>query len=97
MFYFNLVTVSCLDHPLSEDQSSSCNAETGTPTLPVAVTAGYNGSDEGCLTFQGSTLSSPPCLLVCQTPVLPPTITDQIRLWELERDRLQFSEGELFF
>lgn len=29
-----------------------------------------------------------------QTPVLPPTITDQIRLWELERDRLQFTEGE---
>lgn len=31
---------------------------------------------------------------VIQTPVLPPTITDQIRLWELERDRLQFTEGE---
>lgn len=29
-----------------------------------------------------------------QTPVLPPTITDQIRLWELERDRLRFTEGE---
>ncbi|XP_066064807.1 general transcription factor IIH subunit 4 isoform X4 [Chamaea fasciata] len=28
-----------------------------------------------------------------QTPVLPPTITDQIRLWELERDRLRFSDG----
>lgn len=26
--------------------------------------------------------------------MLPSTITDQIRLWELERDRLQFSEGE---
>ncbi|KAI1902445.1 hypothetical protein AGOR_G00044830 [Albula goreensis] len=25
-----------------------------------------------------------------------PTITDQIRLWELERDRLQFSEGVLY-
>lgn len=31
--------------------------------------------------------------LVVQTPILPPTITDQIRLWELERDRLQFTEG----
>ncbi|XP_035038971.1 general transcription factor IIH subunit 4 isoform X2 [Hippoglossus stenolepis] len=31
-----------------------------------------------------------------QTPVLPPTITDQIRLWELERDRLQFTEGVLY-
>ncbi|MEQ2173311.1 hypothetical protein GOODEAATRI_030842, partial [Goodea atripinnis] len=33
-------------------------------------------------------------VLLTQTPVLPPTITDQIRLWELERDRLQFTEGE---
>lgn len=32
--------------------------------------------------------------LLLQTPVLPPTITDQIRLWELERDRLRFTEGE---
>lgn len=31
-----------------------------------------------------------------QTPVLPPTITDQIRLWELERDRLRFTEGVLY-
>ncbi|XP_029441080.1 general transcription factor IIH subunit 4 isoform X1 [Rhinatrema bivittatum] len=31
-----------------------------------------------------------------QTPVLPPTVTDQIRLWELERDRLRFSEGVLY-
>ncbi|NXA57490.1 TF2H4 factor, partial [Nothocercus julius] len=31
-----------------------------------------------------------------QIPVLPPTITDQIRLWELERDRLRFSEGVLY-
>uniref|UniRef100_UPI0023EA922D general transcription factor IIH subunit 4 n=1 Tax=Agelaius phoeniceus TaxID=39638 RepID=UPI0023EA922D len=31
-----------------------------------------------------------------QSPVLPPTITDQIRLWELERDRLRFSEGVLY-
>uniref|UniRef100_A0A1D5Q0M1 General transcription factor IIH subunit 4 n=1 Tax=Macaca mulatta TaxID=9544 RepID=A0A1D5Q0M1_MACMU len=35
-----------------------------------------------------------PCSL--QTPVLPPTITDQIRLWELERDRLRFTEGVLY-
>lgn len=34
---------------------------------------------------------APPLFL--QTPVLPPTITDQIRLWELERDRLRFTEG----
>ncbi|XP_068188995.1 general transcription factor IIH subunit 4 isoform X2 [Antennarius striatus] len=31
-------------------------------------------------------------VMLKQTPVLPPTITDQIRLWELERDRLQFTE-----
>uniref|UniRef100_A0A3Q1CIJ2 General transcription factor IIH subunit 4 n=1 Tax=Amphiprion ocellaris TaxID=80972 RepID=A0A3Q1CIJ2_AMPOC len=31
-------------------------------------------------------------VMLAQTPVLPSTITDQIRLWELERDRLQFTE-----
>nr|XP_020480478.1 general transcription factor IIH subunit 4 [Monopterus albus]XP_020480479.1 general transcription factor IIH subunit 4 [Monopterus albus] len=35
-------------------------------------------------------------VMLKQTPVLPPTITDQIRLWELERDRLHFSEGVLY-
>ncbi|XP_034765773.2 general transcription factor IIH subunit 4 [Acipenser ruthenus] len=35
-------------------------------------------------------------VMLKQTPVLPPTITDQIALWELERDRLQFSEGVLY-
>ncbi|XP_029022748.1 general transcription factor IIH subunit 4 [Betta splendens] len=35
-------------------------------------------------------------VLLKQTPVLPPTITDQIRLWELERDRLKFTEGVLY-
>ncbi|XP_058475123.1 general transcription factor IIH subunit 4 [Solea solea] len=35
-------------------------------------------------------------VMLKQTQVLPPTITDQIRLWELERDRLQFSEGVLY-
>ncbi|ELK27922.1 General transcription factor IIH subunit 4 [Myotis davidii] len=37
-----------------------------------------------------------PNMVVAQTPVLPPTITDQIRLWELERDRLLFTEGVLY-
>ncbi|XP_071495916.1 general transcription factor IIH subunit 4-like [Diadema antillarum] len=27
------------------------------------------------------------------TPIIPPTISDQIRLWELERDRLSFNDG----
>ncbi|XP_065419950.1 general transcription factor IIH subunit 4-like [Chrysemys picta bellii] len=31
-----------------------------------------------------------------ETPVLPQTITDQIRLWELEHDRLRFSNGVLY-
>lgn len=31
-----------------------------------------------------------------QTPVIPPTITDQIKLWEMERDRLRYSEGVLY-
>ncbi|KAJ7991812.1 hypothetical protein DPEC_G00287750 [Dallia pectoralis] len=35
-------------------------------------------------------------VMLKQNPVLPPTITDQIRLWELERDRLQFTEGVLY-
>lgn len=30
------------------------------------------------------------------TPVIPPTITDQIRLWELERDRFKFNDGVLY-
>jgi transcription initiation factor TFIIH subunit 4 len=30
------------------------------------------------------------------TPIMPPGITDQIRLWELERDRLQFTDGVLY-
>uniref|UniRef100_A0A8C4RCH3 General transcription factor IIH subunit 4 n=1 Tax=Erpetoichthys calabaricus TaxID=27687 RepID=A0A8C4RCH3_ERPCA len=35
-------------------------------------------------------------IMLKQVPVLPPTLTDQIRLWELERDRLQFNEGVLY-
>ena len=31
-----------------------------------------------------------------QRPVIPPTVSDQIRLWELERDRFRFSEGVLY-
>ncbi|KAA3671536.1 uncharacterized protein DEA37_0003529, partial [Paragonimus westermani] len=30
------------------------------------------------------------------TPILPPTIVDQIHLWELERDRFVFQEGCLY-
>ena len=29
-------------------------------------------------------------------PIIPPTITDQIKLWEMERDRLRYSEGVLY-
>nr|CAG4650090.1 EOG090X04KD [Sida crystallina] len=31
-----------------------------------------------------------------ELPVLPPTIADQIKLWELERDRFTFNEGVLY-
>uniref|UniRef100_K1PW55 General transcription factor IIH subunit 4 n=1 Tax=Magallana gigas TaxID=29159 RepID=K1PW55_MAGGI len=31
-----------------------------------------------------------------QTPVIPSTVTDQVRLWELERDRFKFMEGVLY-
>ena len=31
-----------------------------------------------------------------ETPVLPATVTDQIRLWQLERDRFKFSDGVLY-
>lgn len=31
-----------------------------------------------------------------QKPVLPPTVVDQIRLWEIERDRFKFTEGVLY-
>ncbi|XP_014784318.1 general transcription factor IIH subunit 4 [Octopus bimaculoides] len=29
-------------------------------------------------------------------PVIPPTVTDQIHLWELERDRFKFTDGVLY-
>uniref|UniRef100_T1IVL1 General transcription factor IIH subunit 4 n=1 Tax=Strigamia maritima TaxID=126957 RepID=T1IVL1_STRMM len=31
-----------------------------------------------------------------QTPVIPSVITDQIKLWELERDRFRFTDGVLY-
>ncbi|XP_035212948.1 general transcription factor IIH subunit 4-like, partial [Stegodyphus dumicola] len=31
-----------------------------------------------------------------QKPILPPTVVDQIRLWEMERDRFKFTEGVLY-
>lgn len=34
--------------------------------------------------------------MMVHDPVIPPTITDQIKLWEMERDRLQYSEGVLY-
>uniref|UniRef100_A0A3Q0KID1 General transcription factor IIH subunit 4 n=1 Tax=Schistosoma mansoni TaxID=6183 RepID=A0A3Q0KID1_SCHMA len=34
--------------------------------------------------------------MLLQNPILPPTLTDQIRLWELERDRFLFQEGCLY-
>ncbi len=34
--------------------------------------------------------------MLFQRPILPPTISDQIRLWELERDRFKFTDGVLY-
>lgn len=34
-------------------------------------------------------------LIIHQNPLLPVTVQDQIRLWELEKNRLKSSEGEL--
>lgn len=31
-----------------------------------------------------------------KNPVLPPTVTDQIHLWEMERDRFRFTDGVLY-
>lgn len=31
-----------------------------------------------------------------QTPLLPPTVVDQIRLWELEKNRMKDEEGYLY-
>ncbi|VDN98873.1 unnamed protein product [Rodentolepis nana] len=31
-----------------------------------------------------------------QTPILPPTVVDQIRLWELERERFLAQDGCLY-
>jgi transcription initiation factor TFIIH subunit 4 len=29
-------------------------------------------------------------------PIIPSTVSDQIKLWEIERNRLQFQEGILY-
>uniref|UniRef100_A0A671R6N3 General transcription factor IIH subunit 4 n=1 Tax=Sinocyclocheilus anshuiensis TaxID=1608454 RepID=A0A671R6N3_9TELE len=49
-----------------------------------------------CNTLYKINCTSTHPVMLKQTPVLPPTITDQIRLWELEKDRLQFTEGMLY-
>lgn len=40
-----------------------------------------------------SLISSPNTHDASQNPLLPVTVQDQIRLWELERNRLKSSEG----
>lgn len=42
------------------------------------------------------TLHAHPLLIAKGGPVIPPTISDQIRLWEKERDRFNFTEGVLY-
>lgn len=34
--------------------------------------------------------------MLASRPVLPPTIIDQIRLWEIERDRFEFTDSMLY-
>lgn len=34
--------------------------------------------------------------MMSSRPILPPTIIDQIRLWEIERNRFTFTEGVLY-
>ena len=34
-------------------------------------------------------------LFTSQNPIIPPTVSDQIRLWELERSRMKFTEGKV--
>ncbi|XP_054277744.1 general transcription factor IIH subunit 4 [Macrosteles quadrilineatus] len=41
-------------------------------------------------------LHAHPRMLVAGPPVLPPTVVDQIQLWENERDRFIFTEGVLY-
>jgi len=41
-------------------------------------------------------LHAHPRMLAVGPPVLPPTIVDQIKLWENERNRFTFSEGILY-
>lgn len=37
-----------------------------------------------------------PKLIEAGPPILPPTIVDQIKLWEIERDRIIFTDGVLY-
>jgi transcription initiation factor TFIIH subunit 4 len=34
--------------------------------------------------------------MMANNPIIPPTVTDQLRLWEIERNRLQFEDGVLY-
>ena len=34
--------------------------------------------------------------MLSNNPIIPPTITDQIKLWEMERERLRYTEGVLY-
>jgi len=90
--YYIAVILCYSDHPLSEDQSSPCHAHTGIKPNPLSHVILMNlGKLPGLLGLYTMCSSG---MFVLQIPVLPSTITDQIRLWELERDRLQFTEGE---
>lgn len=41
-------------------------------------------------------LHAHPRMIAQAPPILPPTVVDQIKLWENERDRFNFSDGVLY-
>jgi transcription initiation factor TFIIH subunit 4 len=43
----------------------------------------------------GTSFPPIPSLILDQNPLLPVTVQDQIRLWELEKNRLKSSEGTM--
>uniref|UniRef100_A0A674DLZ2 General transcription factor IIH subunit 4 n=1 Tax=Salmo trutta TaxID=8032 RepID=A0A674DLZ2_SALTR len=63
-------------------------------SVQQAIANGITAQQVDTHTLLSPTLTYSVC--VSQNPVLPPTITDQIRLWELERDRLHINMGCIY-
>ena len=99
-----IVTTECVTS--SESSSRACSRSNdsdvigtiappyGKPTLNDRPR--IDKLEAGCRAYGPRSLprrSVPSC---CQKPILPAAVTDQIRLWELERDRFTFSDGVLY-